>query len=402
MFSIKMDWCKVSVIIVLLNVFGICQAYFEACDSTINVDAGQTISLQSPGYSAGYGYAPGSSCRYTIVAPSEYQVRATCSINLSDPSNGSCSSERFYFATDGRKDLSTSVYYCGAKTIGLTSQGNQMVLAYISTVNNGIFDCSITTVCDCGWSISSRIVGGTTAGVNEFTPMAALVDTYTYKIYCGATIVSSKYVVTAAHCLKVTTPSNTTVLVGDHNIKTGNETNYAAVYIVKRFVPKTDYSPTTNLNDIGLVETVNPILWSRGVSPVCLPFYYTSADFSGTTLTATGWGSTSFGGPVSDVLLKVDLNVLSNTNAQCTSTYPNVASSQMCTYSSQKDTCQRDSGGPLFYRGPTDPRLFLVGLVSLGEGCGGSNPSLNSRLTSFLTWIESITGTGVLCRRALA
>ncbi|KAG4069013.1 hypothetical protein HA402_008324 [Bradysia odoriphaga] len=180
-------------IIVLLNVCGLSQAYFEACDTTINVAAGQTISVQSPGYSAGYGYAPGSSCRYTIVAPSEYQVRATCSINLYDPSNGSCSSERFYFATDGKTDLSTSVYYCGSKTVGLTSQGNKMVLAYISTVNNGIFDCSITTVCDCGWSVSSRIVGGTTAGVNEFTPMAALVSTTTYTIYCGAAIVSSKY-----------------------------------------------------------------------------------------------------------------------------------------------------------------------------------------------------------------
>lgn len=395
-----MDWLNVPFIIVLLNVLGQCHAFFETCDQTINIAAGATISVRSPGYPA--GYVPKSSCRYTIVAPSEYQVRATCTINLSDPSSGSCSSERFYFATDGRKDLTTSTYYCGYKTIGLTSQGNQMVLAYASmgyNGSNGIFDCTITTVCDCGWSISSRIVGGTQAGVNEFTPMAGLVSKMTSAIYCGATIVSSKYVVTAAHCLRVTTTANTVVVVGEHNVKTGTDTNYTAVYTVKRFVENPSYSTATNLNDIGLVETVNTILYSRAVSPVCLPFYYTSADFSGQTVTATGWGSTSFGGPSSDFLLKVNLNVLSNTDAKCTAANPNVAPSQMCTFTSQKDTCQFDSGGPLFFRGPTDPRLFLIGLVSLGEGCATNKAAVNSRLTSFLPWIESVTGS--LCRRSL-
>jgi len=398
----KMDWNKVSYIFVLLNVFGLSQAYFESNDVTFNIAAGQTLSIQSPGYSVGEGYVPGSSGRYTIIAPIEYQVRASCSMTMYDPSNGTCSNERFYFAVDGKKDLSTAYYYCGTTTVALTSKGNQMVLAYISTKYSGIFDCSITTVCDCGWSISSRIVGGTEATVNEFPPMAALSTTSgTAKIYCGATVVSSRYVVTAAHCLRVTTVSNTAIVVGEHNIMTGSDTNYTAVSLAKRFVEHPSYSNITNLNDIGLVESSTTILFSRAVAPACLPFFYTSADFSGQIATATGWGSTSYGGPSSNVLLKVNLNILSNTNAQCKATYPSIASSQMCTYTPSKDTCQYDSGGPLFYRGSTDPRLFIVGLVSLGDGCAASTPALNSRLTSFLSWIESVTGTGTLCKRSL-
>lgn len=120
----------------------------------------------------------------------------------------------------------------------------------------------------------------------------------------------------------------------------GTDTSYTAVYAVNRFIEHPSYSTVTNQNDIGLVETKTPILWSRAVSPACLPFYYTTADFSGTTVTATGWGSTSFGGPSSNVLLKVNLNVTSNSAANCVGTYPTVASTQMCTFTPTKDTCQ--------------------------------------------------------------
>lgn len=37
------------------------------------------------------------------------------------------------------------------------------------------------------------------------------------------------------------------------------------------------------------------MIWSRGVGPVCLPFYYPDADFSGVDVIATGWGTTEFG-----------------------------------------------------------------------------------------------------------
>lgn len=43
-------------IIILLNVFGQIQAYFETCDTAVNISAGQTLSIQSPGYASGYGY----------------------------------------------------------------------------------------------------------------------------------------------------------------------------------------------------------------------------------------------------------------------------------------------------------------------------------------------------------
>lgn len=85
------------------------------------------------------------------------------------------------------------------------------------------------------------------------------------------------------------------------------------------------------------------MVWSRGVGPVCLPFFYPNADFSGVDVTATGWGTTEFGGRKSDYLQKVDLTVLKNDDPTCKEPYPTIQDSQMCTYKDGKDTCQVSS-----------------------------------------------------------
>lgn len=112
------------------------------------------------------------------------------------------------------------------------------------------------------------------------------------------------------------------------------------MYFILRFIEHPSYSNVTDLNDIGLVQTVLPMSWSRGVGPVCLPFYYSGSDFSGADVIGTGWGTTEFGGRKSDYLQKVDLTVLRNNDEACLSSYPAIQDSQMCTYKEGKDTCQ--------------------------------------------------------------
>lgn len=57
--------------------------------------------------------------------------------------------------------------------------------------------------------------------VNEYPMMAGLVDPFQRDVYCGATIISERYVITAAHCVADRDPSNVGVLVGDHDLSTG-------------------------------------------------------------------------------------------------------------------------------------------------------------------------------------
>ena len=58
------------------------------------------------------------------------------------------------------------------------------------------------------------------------------------------------------------------------------------------------------------------------------------------------------------------------------------------------DTCPGDSGGPLEIKLLNDGRLipFVIGITSFGKACGTSTPGVYTKISSFLTWIESVAG----------
>lgn len=55
--------------------------------------------------------------------------------------------------------------------------------------------------------------------------MAGIVNLQNRQIYCGATIICSTYVLTAAHCLENKTSKEIAVVVGEHDVSTGNRWN---------------------------------------------------------------------------------------------------------------------------------------------------------------------------------
>ncbi|KMQ86525.1 venom serine protease, partial [Lasius niger] len=68
----------------------------------------------------------------------------------------------------------------------------------------------------------TRIVGGNETGVNEYPMMCGLVDSTNKELYCGCTIISHQYVVTAAHCVSPEERDITKigVVVGEHDTTT--------------------------------------------------------------------------------------------------------------------------------------------------------------------------------------
>ncbi|XP_037033548.1 venom serine protease 34-like [Bradysia coprophila] len=238
---------------------------------------------------------------------------------------------------------------------------------------------------DCGRRRTSRIVGGVNTGVNEFTMMAGIVADNS-AVYCGGTILANYYVLTAAHCVAGRNPASLKVLVGDWDYSIGADTSFAAVYLVQRCNIYPGYNPNTNTNDIAIITTQRSIVYNVAVGPVCLP--PTNLLFTGSTVEAVGWGSTEFGGPKSTVLKKVQIGVISNDD--CRRTYSYISNSHLCTYGSNgRDSCQFDSGGPVYYM--LNGRVNLVGIIIGGIGCAGNYPSINTRVTTFVSWIRQNT-----------
>jgi hypothetical protein len=98
----------------------------------------------------------------------------------------------------GDKQFRDGDFFCGRGSLNQRSIGNEIVLGFLT--NGAVptnYECTVTSIipsklnCDCGWNVRSRIVGGTSAGINEFVSHAGLVDQPSRDVFCGATIGNS-------------------------------------------------------------------------------------------------------------------------------------------------------------------------------------------------------------------
>lgn len=357
-------------------------------------------------------YSRGTFC--TWQATSEPGTRLVLNCNDIDiPFSTNCQYDKLTISLTGSSNFADGRNFCGSGTLTQVSEDNRLSVAlssvwYSPFIQGGRFACSISAIpkpeptttkkppvrCDCGWRQGMRITGGTETGINEFPFMGGIIDSQRAEIFCGATIISERYALSAAHCFLERPLFETGLVVGEHNVTSGTDTSYASIHRLEDVIIHPEYNSRVQQNDIAIIKTYESIKFSMYVGPVCLPFRYTSLDFVDATVTALGWGAEEFSGPRSDVLQKVDLKVVGN--AQCKLTEKTLTSKQLCTYAPGKDTCQSDSGGPIIWNAPVR-RFELVGIISFGLGCGTQIPSVNTRITEYLNWIVSQTPDADYC-----
>ncbi|XP_052862916.1 venom serine protease-like [Anopheles cruzii] len=383
-------------VVLTLIVWGLAEAdWFDSCDREFQLTSVADVTLNSPFYPA--NYPPGSSCRFVVRAPEGYVIQATCTVSM--PGGGSCSTDFLYVSTEGFMSPVGSEFFCGRGSVARRSLFNKLTISYISagSTDSGSFTCRLVVQqasCDCGWSRTAKIVGGVEAAVNEFTSMVGLLDPATANVFCSGVIVSSRYILSAAHCVQpVPDVSRVSALVGDHDYRNGLETPYSAIYNIEQIIVHEGYDERTRDNDVSLLRTASGIDWNRAVGPVCLPILYDTYSFAGLSVDLAGWGTTSFGGPMSTVLRKATVQVLANTD--CSAPYLNDL--KLCTFAAGRDSCQYDSGGPLYLRGAQ--RMYTIGIISYGSACGGTTPSVNTRVTNQLNWIRRQTPDTAYCAK---
>ncbi|KAL4716436.1 hypothetical protein ACJJTC_015864 [Scirpophaga incertulas] len=360
------------------------------CDFFQNVQVGQTYYVYSPNYPN--SYPSGVQCRWVATCPTGYNCRLDCPV-ISLPQTSSCSMDRLLVSKTGDLQLNGADYYCGQGSLTAVSTGNRISVGLITAVSSpgGRFMCQLYAqaqtgpTCSCGYRKQNRIVGGQETGVNEYPMMVGLQDRRIGQIKCGGVIISNRHALSAAHCMVGQDYNNYDVVVGQHNVQT-DDSPATRRYRIISYRPHPQFTETNYDYDIAILTTSQTIAFSDRVGPVCMPFKFANADFTGAQLTILGWGTLFPGGPVSPALRKVNVDVISQSS--CRSTVSTLTNRQICTYTPGKDACQDDSGGPLLYTDSATGLLFSVGIVSFGRFCAEKGqPGVNTRVPALLDWI---------------
>lgn len=135
----------------------------------------------------------------------------------------------------------------------------------------------------------TKIVGGDYAKLNQFPHQVALI--YRSALRCGGSIISSSYILTAAHCL-VKDIENLEVLAGTNDLKKGGEKRK-----VTKAIRHENYGNFKN--DVALLLIEKPFTFTSSIN-----FIELQAEelHIGSNVTIIGWGKTSNWGIPSSLL----------------------------------------------------------------------------------------------------
>uniref|UniRef100_A0A4W5LRG0 Acrosin n=1 Tax=Hucho hucho TaxID=62062 RepID=A0A4W5LRG0_9TELE len=289
------------------------------------------------------------------------------------------------------------------------------------------------TCSDCGERVrSDRVVGGVDASIEDWPWQVSLQQNGQHT--CGGSLVSSRWVVTAAHCFSGSKKelSRWQVLSGRTYMGT-----LGGSY-VDRIILNGDYNAASNDYDLAMMRLSKPITVGNSRRPVCLPPKNLGLK-AGDSMTVTGWGylhekgehttnkttpslsltlfisiqqahilksfshnvnsqfplfSVTFSlpsGKVSPVLQKAIIPLIDSDQCSSPTVYgDSITPRMLCAgyLEGKVDACQGDSGGPLVY---LSEQWQLVGVVSWGIGCAReSQPGVYCNVDDMLNWIHTV------------
>ncbi|XP_022088842.1 transmembrane protease serine 9-like [Acanthaster planci] len=246
-----------------------------------------------------------------------------------------------------------------------------------------------STTCGVGGSTpvsANRIVGGTPALAGSWPWMVSLRDSNSGEHWCGATLLSEHWALTAAHCLEYFDFA----VLGD--VRLDIRSPYHVDVPVKEVYLHKGFNFTKGFYDLALIRFVRPVELNDHIDIACLPdpglrFTRNESCF------ITGWGHTEENGSVSNILQEVEVPMLDP--ATCQRLAPDniqVAGQLLCAGhpEGRMDTCQGDSGGPLMYQ-TDNGRWTVIGITSFGDGCGRPlAPGYYTEVAPFMDFILAV------------
>ncbi|XP_067158107.1 coagulation factor IX-like isoform X2 [Apteryx mantelli] len=233
----------------------------------------------------------------------------------------------------------------------------------------------------------SRITGGT-ACRRGHCPWQVLIRNSRDIGFCGGSLISSRWVVTAAHCLDLVRPHHVTVGDFDKYVREMKEQKIN----VERSWTHPHYDSNNYNSDIALLYLSSEVVFNEYAIPICLPSpnLATLLTAEGSVGMVSGWGATHHRGATLRFLREVRLPIVSMDTCQ-RSTEKLVTDNMFCAgYEAEaEDACKGDSGGP--FAVSYHNTWFLLGIVSWGEGCAEKGKyGVYTRVSNYIPWIKEV------------
>ncbi|XP_050080208.1 uncharacterized protein LOC126567903 [Anopheles maculipalpis] len=245
--------------------------------------------------------------------------------------------------------------------------------------------------------ISSAVApsAGWPVRLREFAHIAAIgwTNDGSKRWLCAGSLIWENFILTAAHCAadESRTPPDI-ARFGDININSDDDDEFAQELRITEIIRHPKHRFSSTYYDIALMKLERNVVVTDTVAPTCL---WLDDEIRFPKLLAAGWGRTGVGEEQTDILLKVELALVSNEN--CSNYYAGgdrslrdgLMDHQLCAGDEKMDTCPGDSGGPLHVKLFDGWKLipFLVGVTSFGQACGLSVPGVYVKVSSFGDWI---------------